>query len=352
MPLDRKLNRIKTQASSRLYNNLGDKVSSIIPNITSGLDIADNGVIKSAITGLLDDNLGSIFKPGSIKRAPSLIDIRGPSNNTLADYQMLQSVKLTHKVERVKAGDKNNKNDLDKDGKVKNIKYYVDEKLETEIILPFPQEISISTQPGWSGTHAGGLIGEKILENRLDSQGVPINESIIQKLSGSEVFAQTTSIGKHKLVDALASGLIGTDHFAKILDSADGKLLNPRNIILFDGIEFRTFTTSFNLAPQSRTESLQTAKFIQLIHEAAVPDIKGPYFTYPEFFKFSIVDHENKTILDRGDVVITSIECNYTPDGVWATFKNNQPVHIRLEISWLERELPTRSTIKRLFGGV
>ena len=213
-----------------------------------------------------------------------------------------------------------------------------------------PPEVTIETSPESAG-HAGGILGDLLRNKKIDTDSI-LNFDDQARSALGDIGSQAATRVKHHLADAVGSGLFGTDGASQFLDGASGKLYNPRDVVLFEGIKHRKFNVSFNFAPTSRDASLNLRKFLINIHEHATPDIKGQYFTYPDFMGFQIVNKEGDPILDRGEVVVTSLNCNYTPDGVWATFKNGQPVHVTLDVTFQERELPTKSTIKRMFGAI
>lgn len=219
--------------------------------------------------------------------------------------------------------------------------------LESVALLPFPQDVNISTAPSWSAV-AGGIIGEKLLEARISDVGSALAFAKNTASDTAVIDASFDSAGR-SILDAAGTGA-GVAGAAKFNDASKGLALNNREVMLFNGISHRSFSITFNLSPNNVDQSYSIAKFIRELHYNATPDVDGSYFKYPATFGFALIGDDNKVILDRGEVAITGISCNYTPDSIWATFNNNQPVHIVLTLDFQELELPTRGTIDRTFG--
>lgn len=76
MSLDSALNNIVDRYLDKTAAQTSNRVSASIPNVISGLDIADNGCAKSLITGALDTAFNSVFRSGAIKKTPTLFDLR------------------------------------------------------------------------------------------------------------------------------------------------------------------------------------------------------------------------------------------------------------------------------------
>lgn len=76
MSLDSALNKIIKRTVDKTVAQTKNRVSAEIPNVISGLDIPDNGVVKGLITDVLFGDFNSVFRSGAIKRAPTLYDLR------------------------------------------------------------------------------------------------------------------------------------------------------------------------------------------------------------------------------------------------------------------------------------
>jgi len=304
------------------------------------LDILDNGIVKDVITNTVskvsDFVKNSISKTGKLTKAPDVYSLAGPTYDPGAEYAnpTIQFVKLETWIE------KRQEDVTDKAA----IKSNISKTLQESVVLPFPQDVSIATSPEWSAESAGAAGAAMLNQNRdVDSNLIATASDFISNVD----FAANATASALGIIGSVATG---QDNLGKIYNASKGKLLNPRDVTLFQGIQHRTFDLTFNFGVQSKADAILVSKFIRNLHINALPGINGVYFDIPEYFKFSIVNGHDKPILDRGEVMITNITCNYTPDGVWATFNDGRPVHIVLSLSFMERELPTKETVSRMLG--
>jgi hypothetical protein len=168
------------------------------------------------------------------------------------------------------------------------------------------------------------------------------------------VYSQKEKIG----LATLSSILGGRDDTASAVDAGlagQGLFLNPKLEVLFRGVKHREFELIFDLAPTTATDSIKVITFLRDLHIFAAPDLPGDkaFFEFPKTTTVVIKGDGASgggVTLNRGNCAITGIDCNMTPDGVWASFKNGQPVHISITIKFLEMNLPTKDNAKSLFG--
>jgi len=139
---------------------------------------------------------------------------------------------------------------------------------------------------------------------------------------------------------------------AKLIGRGLGYAFNPQQQILFEGIDFRTYTMSFTFTPYSRQEANDVAKIIRLFKAHSAPRIAnggaGMFFVPPSQFKvkFLFNGSENTKISKIATSVIESIDVNYAPNG-YATTSDGSPVQTTISISFKEIELITRERIEQ-----
>lgn len=209
-------------------------------------------------------------------------------------------------------------------------------------ILPFPREVTIETGYDWQ-PEALGVLGSALMnaEGGIDS-AKDVYES--SKAIGEKIFAEIKSVSAGVAQDA--GGGIAAGAFAN-----KGLAINPKEEVLFKGVKHRAFSLTFDLAPLTKADSLATMQFLTKLHEFAAPKLTGggAFFKYPGTLNITIMGTDG-VVLDRGNTAITNINCNMTPDSVWASFENGKPVHIILNIGFLELTLPTAEREANLFG--
>jgi hypothetical protein len=181
-------------------------------------------------------------------------------------------------------------------------------------------------------------------------------------------FQYNSSYGKTSLVNALikgtslvpkvgssiaslASSVLDSD-LTKLTLATQGLALNPQDQVLFDGIDFRTFSLAFTFTPYSREEALEVRNIIKLFRQYAAPRLQkgsgGMFFIPPGTFdlKFLFNGKVNKNITQVGECVIESIDVNYAPNG-WSTHSDGAPVQTTLTMSFKEIQLVDRTKIEK-----
>ena len=130
----------------------------------------------------------------------------------------------------------------------------------------------------------------------------------------------------------------------KLALQTQGLAINPKQQLLFEGIDFRTYQLAFTFTPYSRDEAETVKKIIKAFKVAAAPTIvnqmAGMFFVPPKIVKpvFMYNGVENPNISRVAESVIESIDVNYAPNG-WAAHDNGAPVQTTLTINFKEIQL-------------
>lgn len=212
-------------------------------------------------------------------------------------------------------------------------------------VLPFPRNLQVQTNYLWD-PETLGQIGSAVFNSKIQLDNVMGSlKGIKDKVMSTANAADTAS--------AAAAGFIGTDNSAVVNGAlgAAGVAVNPKEEVLFKGVKHREFDLQFDLAPLSAADSVATLKFLSTLHEFAAPELVGggAFFKYPDTVTVVIIGTDG-VVINRGNCAIKSIDCNLTPDNIWAAHKNGNPVHILLNIGFIELNLPTKDKERTLFG--
>jgi hypothetical protein len=132
------------------------------------------------------------------------------------------------------------------------------------------------------------------------------------------------------------------------------RIINTKREMLYKGTDFRTFNFEFDIAPTSEREVLQTMGLIKGLKYWSAPSKAdgGETIKFPAFFQIDFLDRLGGAANDNfglkiGKSVLTKLEVNYTPDGLWQTFKGGFPIHIKLNLEFKEIELIYRESITK-----
>jgi hypothetical protein len=153
-----------------------------------------------------------------------------------------------------------------------------------------------------------------------------------------------------KVAGALSGGMdLAQGEAAKLALSTQGLAINPGQQLLFDGIDFRTYSMSFTFTPYSKEEADTVKNIIKLFKTHAAPRISqsGMFFIPPSTFNLGFYKDGgiNSNIAAVGESVIESIEVNYAPNG-WSAHTDGAPVQTTLTLNFKEIELVDRAKIE------
>lgn len=141
----------------------------------------------------------------------------------------------------------------------------------------------------------------------------------------------------------------GTD-FKKLAMQKAGFAFNPQAQMLFDGIDFRTYSMSFTFTPRSSKEADQVQKIIKTFKTFAAPKIVteagGFFFRPPGIFQidFMFRDKINPNVNKVTDSVLLDVDVNYAPNG-WSAHNDGHPTQIQMTLNFKEIELVDRNKI-------
>ena len=130
----------------------------------------------------------------------------------------------------------------------------------------------------------------------------------------------------------------------RLLLQTKGLALNPKNQLLFEGIDFRSYQLAFTFTPYSAEEAETVRQIIKTFKKHAAPTIitetAGMFFRPPSTVgvQFMFNGKENPNIAKVTESVIESIDVNYAPNG-WAAHDNGAPVQTTLTLQLKEIQL-------------
>jgi len=137
-----------------------------------------------------------------------------------------------------------------------------------------------------------------------------------------------------------------------LLMGANNLAINPRNQLIFEGIDFRTYQMAFVFTPYSAEEAETVKKIIRAFKKHAAPRIvteaAGMFFVPPSTVRLQFMYNgkENPHIAKVAESVIESVDVNYSPNG-WAAHDDGAPVQTMLTINFKEIQLVDRTMIEK-----
>ena len=178
--------------------------------------------------------------------------------------------------------------------------------------------------------------------------------------------------------DILGNLISGTGDVIGNALRLSGNPINPRIEVLFSNTLQRQFAFEFLMAPRNEEESIamdmiiRTFKFhgAPTINRAGLTDVQTgswwdqfigwsadaakfaiPFYIPPAEFDITFFNNgqENTNIPRINTCVLESIEVDYQPQGMYATFSNGYPVAARLSMSFRETEVIHKERVAQGF---
>ena len=139
------------------------------------------------------------------------------------------------------------------------------------------------------------------------------------------------------------------------MQAVSGLAINPRQEMLFNGVQVRTFDFTFSFAPRNKGEAQTTNQIIREFRKYAHPSLHGTgaMLNVPAEFEIRYykvfnndVTAENLFLNKIGRCALTAVNVDYTPNAVMSTFPDGSPVRTSLTMSFQELRPLTREDIE------
>jgi hypothetical protein len=215
-----------------------------------------------------------------------------------------------------------------------------------QILLPMPQGISDTNMVKW---------GEDSI-NPLEAAGVGAVTDAMKGKKPVEALKNLLNAGKSVLtsgngqslalsyMSAKAVGTLGGNVSAEgVLARTYGQVLNPNMELLFQGVQLRSFNFSFNLAPREENEAYQIKQIIRTFKKSMAAKTSsgagaGLFISSPEIFQLTYKSGNKKHpyLHSFKPCALVNMGVDYTGSGVYATYEDATPVHMKLSLSFQE----------------
>ena len=217
------------------------------------------------------------------------------------------------------------------------------------IYLPVPQNIQDTTSVTW---------GEDSLDP-LAAFGLALGAEAI-KDPGAAV-RKYFSLGKDKLgalaqdgptQDALVAAIAGQAFGALggnvsttgLIARATGQIFNPNMELLFQGVNIRSFSFTFNFVARSMREGEEIKKIIRTFKKSMTPSnsattgAAGVFIKSPQIFQLEYKKGSGKHPFLNSflPMALTNVAVNYTGSNTYATYYDGTPVHITMQLDFQE----------------
>jgi len=216
---------------------------------------------------------------------------------------------------------------------------------EYQILLPMPQGISDTNMVKWGQDEINPLEAAATAGAVEAITGDPMGG--VQKFLGA-VQTVATSGNAQNLITSYASAKAvgafgGNVTLEGVLARTSGQVINSNMELLFQGVQLRSFNFSFNLAPRFKKEADEVKQIIRTFKQTMAAKTSsgagaGLFISSPEVFQLTYKSGNSKHpfLHSFKPCALVNMGVDYTGSGVYATYEDATPVHMKLTLSFQE----------------
>lgn len=266
-------------------------------------------------------------------------------------YQSIQNQRSQTNVYNGPSGEFSFPSDLGLHGNYMNIRAFKSSMLNNSAVANVLGTTGLgSVFPGiGSLTNAGELV-RLPLPNNLSTDLDPQYEKrsltgAVSNLASGAASSASAYLGKLPGIGAAAqiAGILGP-----VLAGAAGIAVNPMNVLLFTGIDFRQFSYTWKLSPKNHAESNAIRNIVNYLTWASSPGLNGGglLLDYPHYFQLSF--SKDRYLHKFQPAIIERINVNYHGQGpFYKRSDSNQqdpaPAEVELQINFQEIVIVTKN---------
>lgn len=237
-----------------------------------------------------------------------------------------------------------------RDASNENLRPDQEKEIKGSIILPIQPSISDNNSVDWNGTGLDPL-GMTLTSVGLNLASPSLTQSDLDSLflnAGQTLSDANVQRAFRLYLAQKAAGVSG------LLSRVAGAVVNPNIELLFQGPTLRPFNFTFRLSPRDQGEAKIVRQIIRVFKQySAVGTASGGLFlTTPNVFNIQYVskNNENEIIENHQSLnriktcALKSISVDYTPDGSYMTFSDEERTMTSYNLSMQFQELEPVTT--------
>lgn len=211
-------------------------------------------------------------------------------------------------------------------------------QMRAAIALYIPSDISTRYSASWADT---SLAGTSALAHGLSSEN--ITAVLSGKLTG--------------MAQGPAGYLVGmalkTPGAGEIVSKTTGVTANPKKEQLFQNVDFRTFTFTYQFFPRSEKEAQNVQRIIKMFKMHMHPEFKKDtaefLYIYPSEFDILYFNNgtENINLHKHTSCVLSDMSITYGGQNQFTTFEGGVPVQVNINLTFKELALMSKESIEK-----
>lgn len=209
----------------------------------------------------------------------------------------------------------------------------------SSICLPIPNNLVDTFSLRISGNELGvlGDLSRKLVSIGADAPNA--EEGMRRIMESGELNGSVAARAIKSLIASADNSVV------KGGEVALGMIINPHIALTFDGIDLKTHSFQWHLAPTSSKESVRLAKIIKTIKRNILPTYKAgagrTFLQYPKVVDIFFLGSEPGHLYFFKRCMVTSFETNYAAAGMPAFLPNGRPAFVNLTMALTEMEIHT-----------
>lgn len=211
-------------------------------------------------------------------------------------------------------------------------------RIKSAIQLPMPNQLTSNYSTNWTS--------DSTMMTDLMSRGPDVLADVFANLGTAGNMTKASDPAANFVLSS--AKLVG----AGGVSAVTGLAANPKKEMIFEGVDFRSFTMTYRFYPKSEEESIRLQNIIAELkyhmHPSYLSEAKFTY-VYPSEFDITFYakdGRENQYVNKIATCVLTNMVVNSTPDGLWASHEAGAPVGIDLQLIFRELSLHTKESIQ------
>ena len=227
------------------------------------------------------------------------------------------------------------------------------EMTNTVIQLPLPVNLSSSMGSDWQQEQVS-MVSSYLRHGKDKTSDLITSTSYKDVIKKLDAIAANVIYDGNKDVKEVFSRAMG----AKSKLGGTRLAMNPRNEMLFKGMQFKSYSFTFNLVPLVKRDSDNIQNAIRQIQKASAPAMRFEkmFMEYPETWFVNFMSggagSGNKYLMKLNECCCTNVGVNYTPQGDSNNMhEENAPLAVELTLDFTEIFIPTKETIDEGFNG-
>jgi hypothetical protein len=233
--------------------------------------------------------------------------------------------------------------------------------IKSSILLPLPEALLDASGVKIAGIQLGAT-GAAAAEIASQRQAGSIGAAM-EGLATKENISTVMGIAATSLIkDGLnATGLQGAQ---KGIEAGLGATFNPFQALTFEGVDLKSYTFDWTLAPSTRQETLNLQNIIKKIRQSIHPEYKnfevshpggGPaksnsatnvggraFLAYPDVCHIKIIGSPDGSLITFKPAMVGGFQVNYAGAGELAFLEGGDPAVVKISMNLTEMQIWTR----------